>query len=121
MRGLSRGSRTTLASCAWAVTLNVPRLHSTRAVPTANAAVIILMPWPPCHTAWTQRGHPPTFDVAPPLAGISDIKGIRSAMTFCTARSLFGLKIASDSIDATHGERRWACRNLGVCHEYRDA
>ena len=44
MRGLSRGSRTTLAFCACAAILNVPRLHNTRAVPRANATVIILMP-----------------------------------------------------------------------------
>src|SRR5258707_11097433 len=50
MIGLSRGSRTTLAFCACAATLNVPRLDSTRAVPRANPTVIILMPWPPCHT-----------------------------------------------------------------------
>src|ERR1700722_10944965 len=44
MIGLSRGSRTTLAFCACAAILNVPRLHNTRAVPRANATVIILMP-----------------------------------------------------------------------------
>ena len=47
MIGLSRGSRTTLAFCARAAILNVPRLHNTRAVPRANATVIILMPCGP--------------------------------------------------------------------------
>ena len=48
---LSCGSRTTLAVRAWAATLNVPRLHSTRAVPRANAAVTVLMSRPPCQEA----------------------------------------------------------------------
>src|SRR6202008_5033420 len=43
-------------------------------VPKA-ATVTILMPRPPCHTPQTQLGHPATFDSAPLLSGISDIKG----------------------------------------------
>src|SRR6202022_2939379 len=44
------GFTTDFASRAGAAALNVPRLHSPRAVPRANATVIILMPLPPCHT-----------------------------------------------------------------------
>ena len=36
------GSRTTLAFCAYAASLNVPRLHSTRVVPRATVNILML-------------------------------------------------------------------------------
>jgi hypothetical protein len=67
----------------------VPRLHRTRAIPTAAFAILmpVLLTVPQSQTRF---GHPTTYDFRDATEGLSDIKGARSA-TCRSVTKTFGI------------------------------